>query len=75
MGPKAGNWSIYTELPPFNYELFNSEEPPFKASLLPGTSVQRKIRISCLLCVGPKPYYTIRDQYNYKQTSNYWLHL
>ena len=75
MPPKGINWLTITELPSINNPLFNDENPPFKAELLPDITTPRKIKISCLLCGSIKPYTSIRDQYTYTQTSNYWQHL
>ena len=74
---RATNQSTLTELPPFDNILFNGDNALFTAILLPNpTSAElRKIRINCQLCLGPKPYSAIKDQYNYKSTSNYWTHL
>jgi hypothetical protein len=75
MGLKAVNWSELTELPPLTNILFTGDEAPFSATLLPNTTTPRKIRVNCQLCTGLKLYISIRDQYNYTQTSNYWQHL
>ena len=75
MAPPTINWLTITELPLFNSPLFNGDDAPLRLELLPiKANKPREIRVSCTICSTSKQQ-PIRNQYNWKQTSNYWTHL
>lgn len=82
MATSSIDWATIIELPPFTNQLFTGINPLFKAILLPfnnnnNPTILRKIQITCQSCPinSTKQFINIKNQYNYKQTSNYWQHL